>query len=424
MTTTQVEIAQFALEQVSADQWSAGPFMVAVVGGGPGLVAAGVTDYGLGMDAAVWTSRDGHTWQRVPHDTAVFGDGLAVEAAQSSQVIADLAAGPLGILGVGSSGRPGDYDAAAWLWPDGLDWRRASLDPEGMGGAGDQFMRSVVQTEAGAVAVGGASGAAAAWTTVDGVSWSRAAVVQATAGTRPEPAAMNDVALGGPGLIAVGWAGFEPSPAVWLSVDGSEWNPLPATSIGGDAPSSNSDDMAHSLGDLIWPTIGMAAVSASEHGIVAIGGSPSGPVVWTSLTGYEWRRHDAVFADDEVGKPAGQYDYLKRPTIVLLEDVTWIGDLLVAPGGYAFPPSGAAYPAFVTLWVSSDFGATWHVGGESTIEPSDSQFGRGVAAIAVLENQIVLVGADDRPTGAHPDYGWMTYVRTPAVWNADIAELP
>lgn len=121
-------------------------------------------------------------------------------------------------------------------------------------------------------------------------------------------------------------------------------------------------------------------------------------------------------------QPAGQYDYLKRPAEVFLEDVAWIGDLLVAPGGYSLGATAGAVPAFVTVWVSSDLGATWHVGGEQTIAPTDSQLGRGAAASAVIGDQLVLVGGDDRPTGKHPDYGWMTYAQTPAVWIVDLAE--
>jgi hypothetical protein len=40
-----------------------------VTAGGPGLVAVGDVESG----AAVWTSVDGTTWARVPHDPAVFG---------------------------------------------------------------------------------------------------------------------------------------------------------------------------------------------------------------------------------------------------------------------------------------------------------------------------------------------------------------
>ena len=85
--------ARFTLEPVAAEQWSEGPFMVAVVAAGPGYVAAGRSGYELGAEAVVWTSPDAQTWQRVPHDPAVFGDASENDTATSAQVIADLAAG-------------------------------------------------------------------------------------------------------------------------------------------------------------------------------------------------------------------------------------------------------------------------------------------------------------------------------------------
>jgi len=50
-----------------------GEEMWSVVSGGPGLVAVGISR-GDDTDAAVWTSVDGITWSRVPHDMDVFGE--------------------------------------------------------------------------------------------------------------------------------------------------------------------------------------------------------------------------------------------------------------------------------------------------------------------------------------------------------------
>jgi len=47
--------------------------MMSVTVGGPGLVAVGLDESSGDKDAAVWTSPDGITWSRVPHDDAVFG---------------------------------------------------------------------------------------------------------------------------------------------------------------------------------------------------------------------------------------------------------------------------------------------------------------------------------------------------------------
>ena len=80
--------------------------MTSVTAGGPGLVAVGfdgVNDFsrtGVGdhLDAAVWTSVDGITWSRSPHDEAVFG-ARPKPVLEMSSIIAD---GP-GLVAVGAN---------------------------------------------------------------------------------------------------------------------------------------------------------------------------------------------------------------------------------------------------------------------------------------------------------------------------------
>lgn len=109
-----------------------GQMMKSVTVGGPGFVAVGSVENDGDADAAVWTSGDGITWSRVPHDEAVFG------GAQGQWINSVTAGGP-GLVAVGSDGRfsHGYEDALAygWYW-----W-------------GDQ------------------DGAAAVWTSIDGVTW-------------------------------------------------------------------------------------------------------------------------------------------------------------------------------------------------------------------------------------------------------------
>ena len=61
------------------------------------------------QDAAVWTSPDGITWFRVPHDEAVFG-GVG------DQMMFSVTAGStLGLVAVGLEGAGNDFDAAVWV---------------------------------------------------------------------------------------------------------------------------------------------------------------------------------------------------------------------------------------------------------------------------------------------------------------------
>ncbi len=95
-------------------------------------------------DAAVWTSVNGSTWSRVPHNEAIFG-----EAGMSS-----VTAGVFGLIAVGSDESGADKDAAVWTSPDGVTWSRVFIDEAVFGGVGRQAMASVTAGDFGLVAVG------------------------------------------------------------------------------------------------------------------------------------------------------------------------------------------------------------------------------------------------------------------------------
>ena len=200
-----------------------GQLMWSVTLGGPGLVAVGwaaIDDPDLSggdPDAAVWTSPDGITWSRVPHDEAVFG-GIGAQAMTS------VTAGGPGLVVVGADDSGGDPDAAVWTSPDGITWSRVPHDEAVFGGERFQTMNSVTAGGPGLVAVGtdesGGDGDAAVWTSPDGVTWSRVPHDEATLGGGGFQT-MNSVTAGGPSLVAVGWGEFggNPDAAVWTSSD-------------------------------------------------------------------------------------------------------------------------------------------------------------------------------------------------------------
>ena len=202
--------------------------MYAVTTGGPGLVAVGanhldyytrqeVSDlfsYGDEVragtaDAVVWTSPDGFTWSRVPHDEAVFGG-------PGEQRMVSVTAGGPGLVAVGGVWEKldGTYemsDAAVWTSPDGLEWSRVPHDEAVFarsGGLGDknEQMVSVVTGGPGLVAVGFDSVGdcgwnAAVWTSPDGLTWSRVPDDRGCAGPYDR---MLSVTVGPSGLVAVG----------------------------------------------------------------------------------------------------------------------------------------------------------------------------------------------------------------------------
>jgi hypothetical protein len=124
-------------------------WMMSVTGGGPGLVAVGWVASGDDRDAAVWTSPDGITWSRVPNDEKVFGG-------EGSQSMVSVTAAGLGLVAVGWEASGDDRDAAVWTSPDGITWSRVPHDEALLGGNGNQGMNSVTSGGLGLVAVGAA----------------------------------------------------------------------------------------------------------------------------------------------------------------------------------------------------------------------------------------------------------------------------
>jgi hypothetical protein len=229
--------------------------MLSVTGGGPGLVAVGYdwpNDADL-VDAAVWTSPDGFTWSRVPHDEAVFGGA-------SEQKMLSVTVGGPGLVAVGSDGHPDDVedgqldtfaaDAAVWTSPDGFTWSRVAHDEAVFGGNGEQRMLSVTGGGPGLVAVGSVTVEpgwfsdnhdAAVWTSPDGITWSRVPhdkavfavsyCYQSCDGSRWADGneVMMSVTSRGQGLVAVGTSGWDQAgwnAAVWTSPDGITWTPV------------------------------------------------------------------------------------------------------------------------------------------------------------------------------------------------------
>jgi hypothetical protein len=201
--------------------------MLNVVVGGPGLVAVGTDTH----DAAVWTSSDGIDWTRVAHDEAVFGG-------EREQWMWELVSGGPGLVAVGSDESGGDADAAVWTSSDGTSWTRVSHDEEIFGGENAQLMEGITVGGPGLVAVGwdesGDDIDAAVWTSSDGISWTRVPDQAALGGEGEQ--SMFGVIAGGPGLVAVGWdESGEGDAAVWTSTDGSSWSRVPTDGVlGGD----------------------------------------------------------------------------------------------------------------------------------------------------------------------------------------------
>jgi hypothetical protein len=327
--------------------------MIDVVSGGPGLVVVGIIDHAYfggrrspfelrpgevgvfmpsgrdDVDAAVWVSPDGLTWERVPDPDGVFSGpgnfGAADEAMEAVAVGNGL------IVAVGSA----NTNAAVWVSSDGLSWQRVPNDDEIFGGSSGQFMHDVIYTGERFVAVGtdlngaGTEGGGimrgAVWTSEDGWTWSRVTTTFITDEGALTYLRHTDEVFGGDYAFAI-WtvaatddgvvaAGTSPKKmALWWSEDGLEWQRIIDESAPFAYPSTdikrffNNSDLRHA------PVRALAAV-----------GDRVLPVGWdrdaAQVLSYETANyfvHDLVY---------GQLN-----TTVAKTDVVVIGDRIIAVG--------------------------------------------------------------------------------------------
>lgn len=287
--------------------------MFSVTAGGPGLVAVGRDGPSVdgGGHGAVWTSPDGLTWSRVPHDEAVFGG-------PGEQRMLSVTVGGPGLVAVGFDAPVGgaEGDAAVWTSPDGLTWSRVPDETDSFGGESRQMMLGVTNGPFGLVAVGSdghsddasdrriddSAADAAAWSSPDGIAWSRVPHDETVFGG-PGEQQMASVTVGGPGLVAVGrtsgeprcWPGANASKecdlsnetsdaAVWTSPDGLTWSRVPHDEavFGGPGESGFENER-------------MLSVTAGGPGLVAVGFDSNDhcgwdSAVWTSPDGLTWSR--------------------------------------------------------------------------------------------------------------------------------------
>ncbi len=198
-----------------------------LIAGGPGLVAVGENEEG----AVVWTSVDGLSWSRVPHDEEVFGHRLGDGNGMTGVTVGGPGLVAVGSDGLNSDAPTGRAQAVVWTSVDGLTWLRVPHDEAVFGGEGDQGMFDVVAGGPGLVAVGQDSQGAPVWTSVDGITWSRVPLDEDAFGGQDEgryaPVRIFNVIATNAGLVAVGEDDGSAAPPVWTSVDGITWSSVP-----------------------------------------------------------------------------------------------------------------------------------------------------------------------------------------------------
>ena len=195
-----------------------GPVMSKVIATPLGLVAVGIEDYaptdgkgtGEDIDAAVWISTDGRSWDRIEHPALGTPGYQPNQGNEFNAELVGVTYHPgVGLVAVGSAGEPDpipDFppqSVAAWVSPDGYDWQRVDVNAA-------VRLRDVTSTADGLVAVGieGTEGSpdadAAVLFSDDGISWTQLEGPFGDVLSKGLQAMNTVVAIGDWGVIALG----------------------------------------------------------------------------------------------------------------------------------------------------------------------------------------------------------------------------
>ncbi len=231
-----------------------------------GLVAAGqsavATDPTLALDATIWHSSDGRTWERSTVDGAV-GATVQEVAVGSGTVVA---------VGLAQPGNAGVYGALAWYSSDGATWRAASIS-----GAAGHSLLAVAAWRGGFVAIGsGLDSVVTIWTSTDGSAWT-------SVGTLPSGFEVRRLAAFANGIVALG--NTYGKPASLTSGDARSWTQVPFPVRELDKQSNvGLDDAVEVEGRLV--AFGYSAIGVVPE---ATNVPPAQVLVWVSNDGLSWR---------------------------------------------------------------------------------------------------------------------------------------
>jgi hypothetical protein len=357
-------------------------------------VAVGETSAVLGADnafvdrAAIWTSRDAESWERVgDHRDLEFGQGPWPDGGSTMVAVTTTASGFVAV------GTDVDLDAASnqptgavWHSTDGRNWVRVD-NRSGVFGDGEFWteMHDVVADGDVVIAVGEFGDAAAVWKSIDGgMLWSRVdhdaqifGLVtmrdDAHDGVGDGRQVMLAVTLGHEGFVAAGTTGGSPhapdggagtqsSGVVWQSADGTDWRRI-----------ATSGDPFEGAGT---PRPTAVVTFADEYFVVGFDRfvDPDQP---TNLAAV-WRSDDLVSwtpVEDAAFTGAGD---------AVINAAAADGSRFVAVGQRSVGATSIA-----TLWLSHD-GQTWQMHEAGTAETSTFLTG-----VEFGSNGVVIVGAEN-----------------------------
>ncbi len=236
--------------QVSVQRVAARPEVVVAVGGR--------SEEGKDDAVAVWRSASGRSWERLPDAEAVF-------AASGQPFVNEVVGVPAGFVAVGGVRRGDDVDAAVWFSADGTTWEAAAGAPDFVGAGGQSVDDVVLVDDGGLLAVGAGSDGRrsipVAWRSPDGRAWAGGGATFEQLGQSSDAVGteVTTVARLGPGLIATG--GGSAANRLWGSDDGIAWQEIQLPSEAAGADDFDLDLLAASGTDVVMAS----SVSGAPH---------------------------------------------------------------------------------------------------------------------------------------------------------------
>lgn len=361
--------------------------MNSVVVFGTRLVAAGTSQRG----AEVWLSSDGLRWDRV-----ALQPDLAVPGSEITDLIL---AGP-GLVAAGYVGGENGFGPAIWTSTDGLEWTRVSPDPATFERAGHGGIAALTAGPDRLVAVGYESrwSTAAIWTSVDGALWSPIPHDDDLFGDASGASSrtIDDVVAFEGGFVAVGMAqdGESARASAWLSADGITW--------------SRHDALPNGA---VTGYQAMRSVAISNGSLIAVGVDAPGdtPAVWSSNNGVEWAllRRGAHFGGRGT---LGTANSEMRAVIATDGGLVAVGSIQES-GSY----DGA-------VWISTD-GFSW---GREESAALGGRWSQGLFAAAEFAGGLAVIGTDSTERGGVMAAAWFIGPSTAVVptTTTTIAPLP
>lgn len=234
----------------------------------------------------IWTSSDGHAWEREPVQPVSAGDRLFGVARYGQTAVA---------IGL-TEGKGASQASVVWKRDSTGMWRPMAGTEGQFGSFPDGGLEGVVSTPDGLLAFGahpdgrGTADGVGVWHSKDGVDWKPELGLVEQHGhdemARAWGAAVHGavtVVVGESFYVAAGLNQMEPARlnadgAIWTETGGT-WNPIDveAAGLGGDG--------FQQVMDVAWYRGGFLAVGRRQAGQSA----PSRPAAWTSPDGLTWR---------------------------------------------------------------------------------------------------------------------------------------